>query len=672
LKFCDIIAITLKLKLIACMTTNFIKLYGKVVFASFILFFSSVNINPCYSQSADSLLAVWNNKSATDSARAGALADYVFTTILFSNPDSAIILGERLLRFSEDNSHATGSGRAHYLLGTSKYNLGDYDAALEHLLMSLRILEKSGPKKVLTSTYNTLGILHTEYADFDKAIEYHFKSMRIHEELGNANGVGGSLNNIGLIYYDLEDFNKALEFFKRSVAVRDSAGFKRGMAMPLNNIGGIYIDKEQYDSALVYFERSLTIAREIGDMNAFTMALLNVGLCYYNTGKLDKAIEYYNEGLAISETVKDKVKIATSLVNLSNVYMKKGEKSKAVDYNLRALQIAKELGAVYLIHNMAESLYSKYKETGDFRKSLEVFELSLQMRDSMSNQDNSRKVMQQQFQYENDKKEALMRAEQEKKDALAAAEIERKQQQRNLSFIGFGLMAAAAGVFLVQRNNIRKERNKSDSLLLNILPEQTAQELKEKGTTNARFYDEVTVMFTDFKGFTRIAEQMSPQQLVDEINECFSAFDRIIEKHGIEKIKTIGDSYMAVGGLPVASKNHAIQVVSAALEIQSYMNDYLSLRKSSGQHAFEVRIGIHTGPVVAGIVGTRKFQYDIWGDTVNTASRMESASEPGKVNISESTYQLISTHFESLYRGEIEVKNKGKLRMYFVTGVLNS
>ena len=192
---------------------------------------------------------------------------------------------------------------------------------------------------------------------------------------------------------------------------------------------------------------------------------------------------------------------------------------------------------------------------------------------------------------------------------------------------------------------LRLEKQKSDDLLLNILPEEVANELKEKGSADAKQFDMVTVMFTDFKGFTKISERLSPSQLVEEIHICFKAFDAIIAKHNIEKIKTIGDAYMCAGGLPVSNETHAIDVVNAAIEIRQFMQEHLEQKKLTGQEVFEIRIGIHTGPVVAGIVGIRKFAYDIWGDTVNIASRLESSGEAGKINISGSTYELVKDHF---------------------------
>jgi class 3 adenylate cyclase/streptogramin lyase len=222
---------------------------------------------------------------------------------------------------------------------------------------------------------------------------------------------------------------------------------------------------------------------------------------------------------------------------------------------------------------------------------------------------------------------------------------------------------------LVEKNIVvEKEKQRSDALLLNILPEEVAEELKTTGTAEAKQFDEVTVLFTDFKNFTQISEKMTPKELVEEIHTCFKAFDTIMVKQGIEKIKTIGDSYMCVGGLPLANKNHAEDVVRASLEIQEFVLNRVAERTALGKESFQIRIGIHTGPVVAGIVGIKKFAYDIWGDTVNTASRMESSGEAGKINISGTTYELVKDLFACTNRGKIQAKGKGEIDMYFVEG----
>ena len=257
-------------------------------------------------------------------------------------------------------------------------------------------------------------------------------------------------------------------------------------------------------------------------------------------------------------------------------------------------------------------------------------------------------------------------------ERIKAQEEALKQAEENAELIKqqnvlLEAKVAARTIELAEKNNILNvELQRSEELLLNILPYETAQELKTKGKAEARFYPDITVMFTDFKGFTQIAEKLSPEQLVEEIDEIFTAFDLIMDKHGIEKIKTIGDAYMAASGLPALKDSHALDMVNAAVDIIKYMESQKQIRSAAGRPIFDIRVGIHTGPVVSGIVGHKKFAYDIWGDAVNLASRMESSGEAGQINISQATYERINSAYSCTFRGEIEAKNKGKVGMYFV------
>jgi adenylate cyclase len=214
------------------------------------------------------------------------------------------------------------------------------------------------------------------------------------------------------------------------------------------------------------------------------------------------------------------------------------------------------------------------------------------------------------------------------------------------------------------------EKEKTEALLTNVLPKNMADEIIAKGKATKIKYNFVTVLFSDIQGFTRIAEETNPEILIDELDKFFFHFDSVVEKYGIEKIKTIGDAYMCAGGIPERNRTNPVEVILAALEMQNYMNRLRASAELEGLKFWDIRIGIHTGTVVAGIVGQKKLSYDIWGDTVNTASRMESSGEAGKINISGTTYEFVKDFFVCEHRGKMPVKYKGEIDMYFVNGIV--
>lgn len=217
-----------------------------------------------------------------------------------------------------------------------------------------------------------------------------------------------------------------------------------------------------------------------------------------------------------------------------------------------------------------------------------------------------------------------------------------------------------------KNEEIAKQKKKSDELLLNILPFETAEQLKKKGFAKSKQYKLVTILFTDFKDFSRLTNQLNSHDLVEQLNFYIQKFDEIIENHYIEKIKTIGDAYMCAGGLPLRNKSNPINVALAGLQIQKFMRDQAEKNRKDNKEVWELRLGIHTGEVIAGVIGKKKFAYDIWGDAVNKASRMEQSGEVGKVNVSGDTYDYIKDYFDCTYRGKVEVKNSVQLEMYFV------
>ncbi|MBK9337534.1 MAG: hypothetical protein IPM98_13570 [Lewinellaceae bacterium] len=288
--------------------------------------------------------------------------------------------------------------------------------------------------------------------------------------------------------------------------------------------------------------------------------------------------------------------------------------------------------------------------------------------------------------------DSMIKAQQEReiqtqKTLAAEADAARQKSEsaRNFMLMLSSMVLLVAGLFyllyrsknrtaveLSQKNKIiEDEQKKSDELLLNILPPAIAQELKTKKKVAARKYDDATVMFVDITGFTQLSEQLGPEQLVAELDYCFTSFDHIIGQYRIEKIKTVGDAYICASGL--SDKNASpTDMVKAALQIQDFLLHLKAQRMSQGLPCFEARVGIHTGPVVAGVVGEKKFAYDIWGDTVNTAARMEEACVPGRVNVSEDTYWKSKYEFEWQPRGKVAAKNKGLMDMYYVTAVIGA
>lgn len=555
----------------------------------------------------------------------------------------------------------------------------DPDEGLKFGNQALALAEKLAWKYGIAQANSRIGSNYFGKADYPNALTYWLKALKQNEEINNIRSVGINLGNIGNIYLQQNDYEKALDYYLQATKINEKSGNQNALALNFGNIGTVYGYQNMYSQALEYFLKALQIQEEIQDMAGIARSTISIANVYMGLKDYSKALEYNFKALSLVSEFGVTNLVATSQTNIAKTYLElakdtnttqlnsiiNGNKNLALkqakSYIDSAISLFKEIGdlsALYLNYQSLSEIQSLMDDKGGALESYKNYSL---FKDSVFNMEKDKKLTQTTMQYEFDKKEAATKAEQEKKDI----------QQRNIrNSISAGL--AGALIFLVvvyrQRNKINKARKRSDELLLNILPAEVANELKENGSAEAQQIDEVTVLFTDFKGFTELSEKLTPKQLVTEINECFSAFDNITQKFGIEKIKTIGDSYMAAGGLPTPNKTHASDVVKAALAIQQFMKEHKTRREKEGGLYFEIRIGIHSGPVVAGIVGIKKFAYDIWGDTVNTASRMESSGQVGQVNISGTTYELVKNDFTCVYRGKVPAKGKKEVDMYFVEG----
>lgn len=562
-----------------------------------------------------------------------------------------------------------GKASAFANIGIIYWYQGNYTEALNNLFTALKIYKELGYKKGISSCYGNIGLIYYNQGNEPEALKNQIAALKIDEELADKDGIANDYINIGIIYWNQGKYDDALKNYLACLKIKKELGDKYGMAAAYNNIGGIYHAQGKDQEGLKNMLAALKIREEIGDKRGMADSYTGIALIYDTQKKYTESVKTHLQALKIYETIGEKERIATSYINLGGVYINLKKHVEAKKYLDDALSLSKEIADKTEIEYCYKGLAQVDSMQGNYEQALKDYKMYTVYKDSLLNESNSKQIAQMKTLYETEKKDneiALLNKDKEVQDQ----KIKRQAILRNGFIGGFAIVLFFAVIFFTQRNRIKKGKKRSDELLLNILPSEVAEELKQKGSADAKQFDEVTVMFTDFKDFSRISERLSAAELVAEIDVCFKAFDNIIGKHNIEKIKTIGDSYMAVGGLPVANKTNATDVAMAAMEIQQFIQEYSEQKKKAGKEVFEIRIGVHSGPVVAGIVGVKKFAYDIWGDTVNIASRMESSGEAGKVNISGSTYEIVKDKFNCTYRGKIEAKNKGMIDMYFVESAL--
>jgi len=685
----------------------------KKLLLAFIIYHSASIIGTA--QNLDSLYRVWQDNSRHDSVRVVAYKDYLWKRFLFSNPDTVIILAEALHTYAKNQNYPKAAATAFVLQGSAYWTKANYTKALENFQKSLVIFEKLGDNVGIAKNLNNIGAIYTEQGNrlgalaifekalvlneqsgnkqgaagnltnigliyheqdnYPRALQYYQRSIKICEEIGNETVIAANLNNIGSIYQEQAYYPRAFEYFENALAINQKLGDKQGVANCLNNIGNSYNEQGKYTRALEFYQKGLAIDEEIGNKRIIVSSLNNIGALHKNQGNYPRALEYFTKAMAIAEENADKQGTSTSLIHIGEIYQKQGNHSLAQDYCQKGLELAQEKGILKKQRAACQCLYDTYKAMGKGNQALLYLEKLNLIEDSLQSEETTKKLQQMEF-AKLMLQDSIAKAEETRLVQEAhQTEVRQKNQTRNISFgIGGLILLLAAGLYTRLRYvrkskaTLQVEKDRSENLLLNILPEEIAQELKLHGKAQARDFDLVSILFTDFKGFTEASAKLTATDLVHEINHCFEGFDAIMEKYGIEKIKTIGDAYMAAGGLPVPTDDSVKNTVLAALEMQAFIYARKMTQDAAGRPAFEMRVGIHTGPVVAGIVGVKKFQYDIWGDTVNTASRMESSGEVGKVNISQTTYEILKNDSDFVFtsRGKIEAKGKGEVEMWFV------
>lgn len=557
--------------------------------------------------------------------------------------------------------------RSYNSQGCNYLNKGDLKEAEKYLLLaqnlSIRMRDTSG----LSDVFTNLAMLEARRGDVAKTLKYDILSLRIAEQQNYRAGIGRIYNHLALDYTDLKVYDEALSYAERSVAMCLELGNLPDAAAAHLTRGTIHFKQGNKERSAEAINAAIALIMQHGDKNFLTEAYNNMATLRASFGEYAEADQWLQRSLANTQEMNDTYGTMYVLHELGANAMAQEDHARALAHYEKALPIAKDLQALEDLETIYTGLQQAYAGLGQYEQVYRYTQLYNAVHDTLVEGASRKELSTIRTEFETEKKEHEI-AVLSKDNEIQTKEVGRQRLLRNS--VAGGLFGALLfmGVVLQQKRRITKEKARSEELLLNILPEEVAEELKNTGGAVAKHFDSATILFTDFKGFTEASEKLTPQELVEELNICFKAFDHIGTAHHIEKIKTIGDAYMCAGGLPDPTSGSPLDVVLAALEMQDFMHQRKVEREAQGKPYFEMRVGVHTGPVVAGIVGVKKFQYDIWGDTVNTASRMESSGEVGQVNISEATYALVKhePRLSFVPRGKVKAKGKGEMEMFFV------
>ena len=523
-----------------------------------------------------------------------------------------------------------------------------------------------------------IGIFRKRWVE---AIIGYYQAIDYGEKHGAKNTLAVAYEKTALILGDLGDFERSARYYRRSIHLCDSIGDHFRNFMAQTNWAEQLLQQHKPEDAIALYRSAASIASRY-ELSREELNRVNVGQarCLISLGRMEQARTQLQQVHIGPRTPDPRSEQAFALAQ-GQIELAAGNYQAAINVCSVAFNGPQRYGSDLLRKEACDCLVKGYRGLGDLRAAMEWTDRAQQWSDSIRHQDQANTVVRLEVDREYSQ---LMQA-----DSLRFMEenhrLEMESERRSASeegrrsmliFIGLAALLIAGGMWSRMRyisrtkRTIEQQNEISESLLLNILPAEVATELKASGKAEARQFANITILFSDFKGFTSIAAKLSPSELVQELSTCFEAFDGIMARYGVEKIKTIGDAYMAAGGLPVPTEDSALHTVLAGLDMQAFMRTHAAKRKAEGKPEFEMRVGIHTGPVVAGIVGVKKFQYDIWGDTVNVASRMESSGEVGQVNISEATYALVREQAGRLFdftpRGKVQAKGKGELEMFFV------
>ena len=635
-------------------------------------------------------------------------ANALFDDGKFSNAHEELL---QLLAAHENAGRYEEQVRTLEKLAQTCLAISNFPKAIDYYLKIKQLAERNNDPTTTATALNNLGFAANRQQDFKAAVDFFTQAEAIYKANPNPTKANYVYTNLGIAWNNLGEANLSLQNLQRADNGLDDKSYVQHL------IASIYLKNKDIYNALKYNELAIGSAKKSKNAQVECDAFEAASQIYQQLYESEKALDFYKKHLGLKDSLLREERLRQQNREALHSLLERTENETMQgisDEELRQLALAKlqsenerfKLEA----DNQRLDADRKEKEIALLRREDEVKEANL--RSTKLEAERNRQALKlatQNLLAEKQGREIASLAQQNKLDSLEAAQQRAEQQQEisllesqkqldsmkiqqqesfrktamGIGLLGAALMALIAGSWLygrrlnrrlaaqnqqieAQKTEIDAERTRAEGLLLNILPGEVAAELKQKGSATPQHYDSVSVLFTDFQGFTKISATMHPTEVVRELNEFFLEFDEICQRHNLEKIKTIGDSYMCAGGLPAENKTHPKDAVAAAREMLRVVEQHNAKLASMGKTPWRIRIGIHTGEVVAGVVGSKKFAYDIWGDTVNTASRMESNCPAGEINISEATHKLVNQSVNCEYRGEVEVKNKGKMGMYLV------
>ena len=527
-----------------------------------------------------------------------------------TDASQAIEIIERAITMAIEHDYRLEEGSALSFRASLEREKGNFAEALEYYLQAKDIFEELQALPALATCCNNLGIAYSSIGNFPSALDVYHQALSIQEELGNKTAIARIMNNMGVVYNSVDEDDKALECYKSALVINEELQNHGLAARNYCNIGTIHRNRKEYNEALSCFEKSVAIHKADNDKAGLALNYGNMGVVCEDMKEYDRALGFSIKALNISREIGDKDMIAFNATTVGNIYSWMNNYDQAHKYLDEAMRVSDETGSLVRKETLYNSLVSVYEEQAKWKEALDSYRQLDEVRTQMNKADTQKKAI---------------TMEMQKK--LAAEEAVRKTTER---------------------------------ILHNILPRQIAERIKNGEEEIIERFENCSVLFADMVGFTKWSEKKNVNELGTVLNHIFSMFDTLANQFGVEKIKTIGDAYMCVAGLPEPCEDHGERMAKMALAMNQ------KIRETYPGGDIKLRIGIHCGEVVAGVIGKNKYAYDLWGDTVNTASRMESHGIENKIQVSDEFRSFLTNKFNFEERGEIEVKGKGKMKTWFL------